>query len=61
MSLRERIARWLQPVSAGRNKSERRDTGMSFSGSFLSAPYYGGRSGAENVATVCACRFGKMM
>lgn len=29
--------------------------GPAFAGSFLSAPYYGGRSGAENVATVCAC------
>jgi HK97 family phage portal protein len=26
-----------------------------FAGGYLSAPYYGGRSGAENVACVCAC------
>ncbi len=39
-------------------KTERRDMsgyGPPFAGSFMSAPYYGGRSGAENVATVCAC------
>ena len=51
MALRERIARWLL------RGAERRDAsnGGAFAGSFLSAPYYGGRSGAENVATVCAC------
>ncbi len=49
MALRDRIRSWLT--------RERRDgvAGPSFASSFLSAPYYGGRSGAENVATVCAC------
>jgi HK97 family phage portal protein len=51
MALRERIGRWLL-----RGAEQRSDTaGPPFAGSFLSAPYYGGRSGAENVATVCAC------
>ena len=43
-------SRLLQPAE------EQRDAGgMSFAGSFMSAPYYGARSGAENVATVSAC------
>ena len=52
MALRERIARWLTRGSEQRDMS---GNGPPFAGSFLSAPYYGGRSGAENVATVCAC------
>ena len=45
-------------VPSGKKSTERRDmsgSGPPFSGSFMTAPYYGGRSGAENVATVCAC------
>ena len=52
MALRERIGRWLL------GDTEQRDMGASappFAGSFMSAPYYGGRSQAENVATICAC------
>jgi HK97 family phage portal protein len=52
VALRERIGRWLL------RDTERRDMSAwapPFAGSFLSAPYYGGRSQAENVATICAC------
>ena len=52
MALRERLARWLM------RDGERRDMSAwapPFAGSFLSAPYYGGRSQAENVVTICAC------
>jgi HK97 family phage portal protein len=53
MALRERLARWLTRGAP----PERRDAsnGGAFAGSFLTAPYYGGRSQAENVATICAC------
>jgi HK97 family phage portal protein len=52
MALRERIARWLTRNAPPEQRSY---AGPPFAGAFLSAPYYGGRSGAENVATVCAC------
>ena len=58
MALRERVARWLRrPSGADAEPRTRRMSswGPPFAGSFLSAPYYGGRSQAENVATICAC------
>jgi HK97 family phage portal protein len=45
-------------LPSGGKPNETRDasaSGPPFAGAFMSAPYYGGRSGAENVATVCAC------
>jgi HK97 family phage portal protein len=57
MALRERIARLLHPT--GGKQTEQRSPMSAwappFAGSFLSAPYYGGRSQAENIATICAC------
>jgi HK97 family phage portal protein len=59
MPILDRLARRLGFVRPDISSpdTERRDAsnGGAFAGSFLSAPYYGGRSGAENVATVCAC------
>ena len=61
MPLLDRLARrlgFVREVPSGRKFTETRDmsgNGPPFAGSFMSAPYYGGRSGAENVATVTAC------
>jgi HK97 family phage portal protein len=52
MALRERIARWL---TRGTEQRDMSSWAPPFAGSFMSAPYYGGRSQAENVATICAC------
>jgi HK97 family phage portal protein len=58
MALFDRLARRLgyqrsnAPTAETRNMSS---WAPPFAGSFLSAPYYGGRSQAENVATICAC------
>jgi HK97 family phage portal protein len=58
MPILDRIARRLGYQRKPEDAPETRDMsgfGPPFAGSFMSAPYYGGRSGAENVATVCAC------
>ena len=58
MPLLDRLARRLGFERKAEATTETRDmsgNGPPFAGSFMSAPYYGGRSGAENVATVCAC------
>ena len=52
MSLRERLGRWLRRSATPERRSW---AGPPFAGSFMSAPYYGGRSGAENAACVCSC------
>jgi HK97 family phage portal protein len=59
MAILDRLARAFGYT----RQAERRDAGIGsmigygppFAGSFMSAPYFGGRSGAENVACVCAC------
>ena len=64
MPLLDRLARRFGYAPPGKvlrqrkSDTETRDRtghGPPFAGSFMSAPYYGGRSGAENVATVTAC------
>jgi HK97 family phage portal protein len=54
MALRDRLARWLTRA-APEQRSPMSAWAPPFAGSFLSAPYYGGRSQAENIATICAC------